>query len=113
MKHRAKNGDWAERKRIWRHPLLGERLHHVIMGFITIRKVWNQREHWAHIEPQDRAYLVYEYVTDTGMRYIDDGWHLMGQCQMADGSNINEYISKKTGERREVTDEWDEEEEEW
>lgn len=98
MKHRAKNGDWAERKRIWRHPLLGERLHHVVMGFITIKKIWNQREHWAHVEPHDRAYLVYEYVTDTGMRYIDDGWHLMGQCQMADGSNINEYISRKTGE---------------
>ena len=35
MRHRAKNGDWAERKRVWRHPLLGESLHHVIMGFIS------------------------------------------------------------------------------
>lgn len=98
MKHRAKNGDWAERKRIWRHPLGGERLFHIYRGYITIRKVWNQRVHYEHVEPHDHAYIVYEYVTDTGMRYIEDGYRLMGNCSMADGSNINEYISRKTGE---------------
>jgi hypothetical protein len=51
MKHRAKNGDWSERKRIWRHPLAGERLFHLYRGYITIRKVWNQREHYEHIDP--------------------------------------------------------------
>lgn len=91
----AKNGDWAERKRIWRHPLAGERLFHIYRGYITIRKVWNQRVHYEHVEPHDHAYLVYEYVTDTGMRYIEDGYRLMDKCSMADGSNINEYISRK------------------
>lgn len=88
MKHRAKNGDWSKRKRIWNHPLIGVPLFSIYQSYITITKVWNQTD-WSHcVEPHESTHLVVEYKTDTGMRYVADYFAIHDQLALRDGKPI-------------------------
>lgn len=94
MKHRAKNGDWSERKRIRNHPLIGVPLFSIYHGNIVITKVWNQVD-WSHcVEPHQSAHQVVEFKTETGMRYICDYYDIEKRVTLRDGKSVKSLFDQ-------------------
>lgn len=79
------NRNWAERKRVWRHPLLGKRFHDVRRGYGVFKKAWVERKYIANCPYTPPHWsLVFEVEMDGGLRYIEEGYRLSGNFQLVD-----------------------------
>lgn len=76
MRHKDKNGNWSKRTRIYAHPLLGKRFHHIYLGYGKITRMWRQHDYMKHVEPHDDISTIIEYTTDRGMRFVTYYWQL-------------------------------------
>jgi len=95
MRHRYSNNlkSWSERKRIWRHPYLGVRFHDVRRGFITVTKVWKDRDFCYLCKTLGvTSGLTFEYKTDGGLRFIEEGSRLYPNIAFEDGSLPDEWM---------------------
>ena len=84
---------WSERKRVWGHPYLGMRFHDIRRGFITITKAWKDRDfYWPCRTIGVRTSLTFEYVTDGGLRFVEEGSSLFPNVTFDDGSIPDEWM---------------------
>ena len=78
--------NWAERKRVWKHPYIGRRFHDIRRGYGTFKKVWKERRYLKCCPDAPLTFtLTYEVEIDGGLRYIEEGFRLMPNIQFEDG----------------------------
>ena len=82
-----KRTSWSERRRVWGHPYIGRRFHDIRRGFITITKAWKDRDFFYPCRSAGaQTSLTFEYKTDGGLRFIENGSRLFPNISFEDGS---------------------------